>query len=197
MTDKKLLVLASGSPRRREILGQLGLGFHLQPSGADEPPFAGGSPAQYAADLAALKAEQVLESGVPGDCWVLGADTIVVQGARVFGKPTDDEDAQAMLSCLQNAEHQVITAVALRHRTEPKRDFFEATRVWFRPLTLQAIARYVASGEGRDKAGSYGIQELGAGLVTRVEGSYSNVVGLPAAQTASALVEVGVLSQWP
>lgn len=191
-----MLVLASASPRRREILAQLGVEFSLQPSDADEPPYQGGDPACYATRLSAMKAAQVAAKHRGSGRVVLGADTIVVKDGVVLGKPADDTSAMGMLSMLAGTVHEVITAVSLRG-DHVEHDFAERTRVWFRALTRDALERYVASGEGRDKAGSYGIQELGAGLVERIEGSYSNVVGLPAAQTMAALERFGVVKQWP
>lgn len=191
-----MLVLASASPRRREILTQLGVGFSLEPSEVDEPPYEGGDPACYAGRLAAMKAGHVAARHGGSGRVVLGADTIVVKDGVVLGKPADDTSAMGMLTMLAGTVHDVFTAVSLRGE-HVEHDFVERTRVWFRPLARESLERYVASGEGRDKAGSYGIQELGAGLVERIEGSYSNVVGLPAAQTLAALERVGVVKQWP
>jgi septum formation protein len=115
----------------------------------------------------------------------------------VLGKPEDDAQAVRMLSMLQGCAHEVITAVVLLGASGLRRDAIVKTRVWFRPLDEAAILRYVASGEGRDKAGSYAIQGLGAGFVDRIDGSYSNVVGLPAAQTLTLLESAGVVSAWP
>lgn len=187
------LVLASGSPRRRQLLAQMGLRFEVQPSSVDEPPFAGGAPPDYALSLATSKAEAVAERF--GQAAVLGADTIVVVDGRVLGKPVDDDDAVRMTTLLAGRKHQVITAVALRGRARD--GFVVQTDVWFRPLSEEEVAGYVATGEGRDKAGAYGIQEIGAALVTRIEGSYSNVVGLPLAETVVALRRAGVLTRWP
>jgi septum formation protein len=128
---------------------------------------------------------------------VLGADTIVVIDGRVLGKPKDDPDACAMLTTMAGRTHEVITAVALRTAAGYRDDFHVVTRVTFRSLSSDAIARYVASGEGRDKAGSYAIQGLGAGIVAAIDGCYSNVVGLSAPRTLSALQQAGLVRQWP
>jgi len=191
------LVLASASPRRSEILTQLGIRFRVQVSHVDEPPFEHGDPGHYALELASRKAEFVLGLQGESGAMVLGADTIVVKGDAVLGKPEDDVDAERMLSLLQGGVHDVKTAVALRGAGDLRRDLVVRTRVWFRPMNSAAIQRYVASGEGRDKAGSYAIQGLGAGLVERIDGSYSNVVGLPAAQTLTLLEAAGVVGSWP
>lgn len=193
VTETPSLVLASGSPRRRQLLGDMGVAFEVHPSAVDEPPFQGGLPAAYAAGLAEQKASAVA-TRFP-TAVVLGADTIVVVDELVLGKPVDDADARQMLERLAGRRHQVMTAVALRGVAQD--GFVVTTDVWFRPLEQAEIDGYVATGEGRDKAGSYGIQEVGAGLVARIEGSYTNVVGLPLAETIPALRKVGVLARWP
>jgi septum formation protein len=196
------LVLASGSPRRREILSQLGIAFRIEESGVDEPPHRQGTPESYARALSALKAEAVaqrISAGASHDKpFVLGADTIVVIGEQVLGKPDSDAHASEMLRALSGQMHEVITAVSLRRAgTGDHWDLAQSTRVWIAALDAQAIAAYVASGEGRDKAGSYAIQGLGAGLVKAVEGSYTNVVGLPASETLELLRKARVIERWP
>ena len=194
------LVLASASPRRRSILQQLGVAFDVIPSGVEEKRTSGEPPAAFAGRMAALKAKDVAERlGSEGNrCFVLGADTIVVIDEQVLGKPANDEEARGMLLRLCGRTHEVITAVALVRAGESlQRDLLVSTRVSFRSLDASAVARYVSSGEGRDKAGSYAIQGLGVGLVSEIDGSYSNVVGLPAVQTIELLVGAGALGQWP
>jgi septum formation protein len=194
------LVLASASPRRREILAQLGLRFRVLESGVDEPPAGARDPAQYATELAGQKAAAVAArlAGEGSSAFVLGADTIVVIDAMVLGKPSDDAEAVRMLLRLQGRSHQVITAVALRRAGgELARGFASRSTVTFRALDELTVRRYVASGEGRDKAGSYAVQGLGAGLVRAIDGSYSNVVGLPACETLELLREAGALGDWP
>ena len=194
------LVLASASPRRRDILGQLGLSFRVIESGVEEAPPGGRPPEAYARELAAQKAEAVAARiGSEGShAFVLGADTIVVVDAAILGKPSDDADAERMLLALRGRTHEVITAVALRRAGS---DFASAlavrSRVAFRNFDDETAQRYAASGEGRDKAGSYAVQGLGAGLVRAIDGSYSNVVGLPACETLELLIAAAVIGAWP
>lgn len=191
------LILASGSPRRRDILQQLGVAFTVLPSAVDEVVDPSWTPLEVATNLAAQKADDVMARlAAPRDL-VLGADTIVVIDNRVLGKPKDDDDACAIVTLLAGRTHEVITAVSLRSRTGYRDDFHLITRVTFRALDAAAIARYVASGEGRDKAGSYAIQGLGAGIVAAIDGCYSNVVGLSAPRTLLALQQAGFVRQWP
>lgn len=186
-------VLASASPRRREILETLGIHVDVVPSGADETPVPGMSPDALARHLAATKAREVAarEAG-----FVLGADTIVVVDGEMLAKPEDDDDAVRMIGRLAGRAHEVITGVALVSATGAD-ELSVTTRVWFRELSPEVVRRYVATGEGRDKAGAYGIQGIGAGLVSRIEGSWSNVVGLPAAETIELLQRAGALGSWP
>jgi len=195
MSGARALVLASGSPRRREILGQLGISFEVVPSEVVEPARGDETPAHYAQRLARLKARDVA-THVPGGSLVLGADTVVVVDDDVLGKPADAADARAMIARLAGRAHDVITGVSVIAADGVDETIHETTRVWFRALDAQAQARYADSGEGADKAGGYAIQGLGAGLVTRIEGSYSNVVGLPAAQVVELLARVGSV-RWP
>lgn len=176
------IILASASPRRRELLAQIGVRHRVQAADVDETLRSGEAATDYVLRLARAKA-----GAMPGgDLPVLGADTSVVVDGRVFGKPSDDADARAMLRCLSGREHQVISAVALCHgeRIETR---LSVTRVWFRTIDNALIDRYVASGEPRDKAGAYGIQGLGGALVARIDGSYTGVVGLPLAETVDLL----------
>lgn len=194
------LVLGSASPRRRELLEQLGVRFTLLPSHIDEPAPAGQAPEAYARGLALSKARASAELLGPDarESFVLGADTIVVLGDEVLNKPLDDAEALRMLLALQGRTHVVITAVSLvGPRAAFERTIAVHSRVTFRELDAAAAARYVASGEGRDKAGSYAVQGLGAGLVRAIDGSYSNVVGLPACETLDLLLDGGVLRAWP
>lgn len=193
------LILGSASPRRHEILQQLGLRFRVVPPGIDEPPPRGEAPHEYARSLAELKADHVgRKPEAERSGYVLGADTIVVLAERVMGKPRDDADALEMLRSLSGNRHEVITAVSLVY---PRQGVFDTiavrTQVTLRTLDEQTLRRYVASGESRDKAGAYAAQGLGAGLLERIEGSYSNVVGLPAAETIELLIKGGALRSWP
>lgn len=175
------LVLASASPRRKELLEQIGLTFEVLPAVVDEN-FQGGSAEAFARVTSARKAEAI--SRRRPDAVVVAADTIVVLrdedlgGERVLGKPGNPDEAQRMLTDLSGREHRVISGVTLRWKDKVQTDSQE-TRVWFRTLSSDEINRYVATGEPLDKAGSYGIQGRGILLVDRLEGCYTNVVGLP------------------
>jgi septum formation protein len=194
------VVLASGSPRRREILSQLGVRFRVEPSGIDESMLPNESIDAHVQRLAREKGWEV-RTRITADRerpFVLSADTIVVVDGDVFGKPSDDADALRMLRRLSGRTHRVLTALALCEVGSEYRDeLLLATEVGFRALDDSALARYIASGEARDKAGSYAIQGLGAGLVRQISGSYTNVVGMPAAETVEMLSRAGVLGSWP
>lgn len=198
MTTGETLVLASASPRRAEILSTLGIGFEAQPSDVDESELNVDDEIEFVRHAASLKARSVLERLSGRSAFVLGADTIVcVSGVRL-GKPTDDDEALRMLAHLAGRDHVVRTAVAIGHtRKGILACEVVETRVWFRRADRDELARYVASGEGRDKAGAYGVQGLASGFVTRLEGSYTNVVGLPAAETVAMLRDHGALACWP
>ncbi len=188
------LVLASASPRRREILATLGIAFDVDPSGASEEA-RGEAPEALARRLAREKALEVSERS--GERFVLGADTIVVDGGAVLGKPEDDEDARRMIAQLAGRWHEVITGVALARGGAVLEDLAVTTRVHLLPMDAARVARYVASGEGRDKAGAYAVQGIASGLCDRLDGSYTNVVGLPAAETVALLERHGALGAWP
>lgn len=170
-----MLILASQSPRRSELLQQAGISFVARPANVDETIFAGESPGAYVKRVAQEKATAV--EATPGDI-VLGADTVVVIDGQILGKPRDAADAIRMLQVLSGREHTVLTGICLRRTTETILDVAE-TRVWFPPLTQSEIQQYVATGEPMDKAGAYAIQGLASKFVRRIEGSYTNVVGLP------------------
>lgn len=189
------IVLASASPRRREILTALGVSFEAHAMDVDESPAVGESASGLARRVARAKAEACVRRFGPGR-YVLAADTVVDVDGVGLGKPEDDADARRMLTLLSGRAHQVRTAVALAFGGE-LRVIEVVTEVWFRPLDAGTIDRYVASGEGRDKAGAYAVQGLGAGLVLSITGSPSNVIGLPAAETVDLLVEAGALACWP
>jgi len=192
-----LLVLASASPRRAELLRQIGIPFQVLPSQLPEP--AGPGPAwRLARRLAQAKAEAtakiLAKRGVrEGGVWVLGADTVVAQGSRLLGKPRDAAQAQAMLKRLSGAWHEVVTGVALcpLNRAQKPRIFHVSTRVHFRRLSPDEIGAYVASGEPMDKAGAYGIQGRAGAFVKELRGDYFNVVGLPLARLSEIWSEIG------
>jgi septum formation protein len=178
------LILASGSPRRVEVLRNAGFQFEVVPAHVDESPRPGESPVALAERLAREKAEEVAARRAASDAAVvLGADTVVVSDDdELLGKPSSPADAVAMLEKLSGRPHDVITGVALVPAGGGSvRVAHERTRVYFRPLTRQEIERYAASGEPLDKAGAYAIQGLAGRFVTRIEGCYFNVMGLPLA----------------
>lgn len=176
------LILASASPRRAELLRAAGYVFDIHAVEIDERPKAGESPVEYVKRLAqekSARAFQELSEGAP-PALVLGADTAVVIGSEILGKPRDVEDAARMLRLLSGRTHQVMTGVCLVN-ADRSVSHVEISDVTFTRLTEDQIAWYVSSGEGRDKAGGYAIQGLASRLIPRIEGSYSNIVGLPIA----------------
>jgi septum formation protein len=170
-----MLILASQSPRRSEILRQAGIPFIVKPAHVDESVHPGEPVEDYVLRVAAEKATAVETAS--GDV-VLGADTVVVIGGEILGKPRDRADAIRMLERLAGREHEVITGICLRRAADLLHDR-AVTRVWFNPLTHEEIEQYVASGEPMDKAGAYAIQGLASKFIQRIDGSYTNVVGLP------------------
>lgn len=185
-----MLYLASASPRRRELLTQIGVPFVSRSVPVDETTQAGEAPADYVERLARAKAQAALTELGEGAV-VLGADTAVVLDGRILGKPGGRDEALAMLTALSGREHQVLTAVALASSARVAARVV-SSRVSFRPLKRAEIEAYWASGEPRDKAGSYGIQGLAAVFVRQLQGSYSAVVGLPLCETAELLEEFGI-----
>lgn len=179
MVPRAPLVLASRSPRRAELLRAAGIDFTVRVADIDETPLPGESARDYVLRLAEEKAR-----AVPADAdeIVLAADTTVVLGAEILGKPMDGADAARMLRALSGQRHEVITGICFKHRDRAIRDI-ASTAVWFAPLSDTEIADYVASGEPMDKAGAYGIQGMASRFIDRIAGSYSNVVGLPVALT--------------
>lgn len=184
-----MMILASSSPRRRELLQQIGVRFSTAVADIDETPVAGEMPAVYVARLALEKARKVAEAHP--QMVVLGSDTTVVCDGQILGKPENDADACRILRSLSGRAHQVMTAVALVKDNQHKVHTV-VTEVDFCPLSDEQIQAYVATGEPADKAGAYGIQGKGAVLVAAIHGSYSNVVGLPLTETAGLLREFGV-----
>ncbi|MGE8152932.1 Maf family protein [Pseudomonas vancouverensis] len=188
----KLLYLASGSPRRRELLTQIGVPFAAVSADIDETPLAEESPAAYVERLARGKAQAGRERVVSDlPFCVLGADTAVVLDGKILGKPVDQAEACAMLMMLSGREHQVLTAIAVLDG-EHCESRVVVSRVRFRNISRDEAAAYWASGEPKDKAGGYGIQGLGAVFVAGLEGSYSAVVGLPLCETAELLGHFGI-----
>jgi septum formation protein len=189
-----MLVLASASPRRSELLTQIGLQFRIHPAHINEDPLPGEDPSAYVARLAREKAEAVYreltaqQNSAP-TLMVLGADTTVTLDNHILGKPNDHADAARMLNLLSGRTHQVLTGVALVSACATQLAT-ETTSVTFSLLTPAEIAAYVASGEPLDKAGAYAIQGLAARWIPRIEGCYFNVVGLPLALVCSMLEKI-------
>ncbi len=189
----KTLILASASPRRRELLALAGLDFEVLPSPAKEPaPDLSEPPTAYAARMARLKAAAVADQRP--DAVVLGADSIVAVGDAILGKPADAADAKRMLALLSGRTHHVITGCALFVPGHEPEVFTVSTAVTMIDLPEALIAAYVATGEPLDKAGAYAIQGRAAGFVREIAGSYTNVVGLPLAEVLQALQQSNMLS---
>jgi septum formation protein len=169
------LVLASQSPRRAELLRQAGIPFVIRVAAVDETPLAGERPEDYVVRVAERKAMAV--EAAPEEI-VLGADTTVVVGGAMLGKPATPAEARHMLVQLAGRSHQVLTGICLRHQGQVVLDW-AATKVWFTAMSRREIRGYAASGEPMDKAGAYAIQGLASRYVERIEGCYFNVVGLP------------------
>lgn len=178
------MILASRSPRRAELLAAAGIAFEVLAIDVDETPLAGEDPKAYVVRLAIDKASRVAAVR-PGDV-VLGADTTVVVDGMILGKPGDAAEATTMLRLLRGRMHEVFTGVAVVDASGV-RSAVETTRVWFEAMTDEDISTYVASGEPVDRAGAYAIQGLASRFIPRIEGSYTNVVGLPVALVSSIL----------
>lgn len=192
--SQPLLVLASASPRRRELLTQIGVRFHVHAVEAEEIPRPDETPPQYVQRVAAEKsalAQAAFGLEVP----VLGADTEVVLDGKVFGKPADCAAAHAMLARLSGREHEVFSAVSLR-RGNAHWQAISRSVVRFRSISAAEITAYWASGEPQGKAGAYAIQGLGAVFVEHLSGSFSGVMGLPLFETAAVLREAGLGAAW-
>jgi len=182
------LVLCSASPRRREFLERLGVRFEVSPAHIDETRRHGEPAVAYALRMALEKSAACARPGAV----TLGADTIVVKGEEVLGKPRDRADAERMLRMLSGAEHRVITAVAVAGL----RAIAVETAVKFAELSDAQVRWLVSSGDGDDKAGAYAAQGLAGAFIERIDGSFSNVVGLPLAETVKLLEETGVALPW-
>lgn len=187
------LYLASKSPRRRELLAQLGLAFECIEGSVDESVLDSETPQDYVLRLAKAKAVSgqdnlaAAQSHIP----ILGSDTSVVIDNQILGKPGDEQEAVAMLARLSGRSHIVYTAVAISHNSDIK-SVCCATKVFFAAMTASEINSYVTTGEPMDKAGAYGIQGLGGRYIKKIEGSYTSVVGLPLYETGVLLAECGV-----
>ena len=198
----KRIYLASRSPRRRELLKQIGVSFELvllredprRGADVDETPLRDEPARDYALRIACAKAEVAAEQTMRRGLLaypVLAADTTVVCDEEIIGKPADAEDAERILSRLAGREHRVLTAIAIATRDQVEARLSESA-VEFRPLTPEEIRRYVATGEPLDKAGAYAVQGRAAAFVTRISGSYSGIMGLPLAEAAALLQRFGI-----
>ncbi len=184
------IILASSSPRRRDLLNLIGIKHDVRPADVDESLIPGETAHDYAERLAREKAETVAADVGENDV-VIGADTVVVVDGRVLGKPVNEQQAAAMLESLGGRTHTVITAVAVSVNSVTSSTVEEVT-VTFRAITLDDIRSYIATGEPMDKAGAYGIQGYGATIVERVEGDYFAVMGLPLVRLVQMLAERGI-----
>ena len=185
-----MIVLASSSPRRHQLLDMLNIEHVIDPAEIDEQARSGEAPQSLALRLARDKAKTVA-SRHPGKL-VLSADTLVVLGSEILGKPTSPDHAAQMLGRMAGTRHDVVTAVALA-KDSTVIDRIDVTSVWFRPLDEDTIRAYVATGEPLDKAGSYGVQGYGAMLVERIEGDFFGVMGLPVRLVGELLENVGLV----
>jgi septum formation protein len=187
---QRSIILASNSPRRKDLLEQIGLTFSIAPTNIDEQVLPNEVPYDHALRLAFEKAQKAAQEH---DGIVIAADTIVVLNGKIMGKPSDGQHAGCMLKQLSGKEHSVITGLAVMDsRTGRIMTGSSNTRVWFRHLTAEEIAAYIITGEPLDKAGAYGIQGKGAIFVEKIDGCYFNVVGLPLSLLYKLLISIGV-----
>ncbi len=189
LPENAAIVLASGSPRRKELLGQIGLPFTVIPSQAEEHIPSGLSPDMVVKSLSLLKAADVCKNQ-PAETLVIGADTIVVLENEILTKPKDEEDAKTMLRRLSGRSHSVLTGLTvMRARDGKSISVAEETVVYFKELTDKEIESYIRTKEPLDKAGSYGVQGLGGLFIEKIDGDYYNVVGLPLQRLGRLLQE--------
>ena len=189
-------ILASQSPRRRELLGKLGISFEIEPAVGEEV-LLGDHPQEIVQNLAIAKAQEIAEHHTDEkDTVVIGADTVVVCDGEILGKPKDRQDMASMITKLQGRAHEVYTGVALCYKQDGEQrchHFSECTKVHFYPMSEEQIASYAAHSDGLDKAGGYGIQSDAAIFIRGIEGEYNTVVGLPIARLYQELTEQGLL----
>lgn len=191
MSDSRKIVLASSSPRRRELLSLTGLTFTVEASNYEEVLVPGVEPLLLARRLSSKKAKAVAKKY--RNALIIAADTFIVFGDILLGKPSSKEDAMRMLGLLNGQSHSVITGFTITDTASRKiLSRSVETKVWFRKLTKQELASYVRTGEPLDKAGAYAIQGLGSLIVERIEGDYFNVIGLPLSSLVAALKKFGV-----
>ena len=188
------IVLASASPRRRELLASLGVPFQVVPSHAPEEMRPGETPEEHVIRLSKGKALEVAARAEVNGCWFIGSDTIVLRDADILGKPTDAREAAGMLRSLSGRSHRVLSGYAVHDRRSGATVAGSvATTVRFKELTEAEIAGYIATGEPFDKAGAYAIQGIGAFMIPAITGSYTNVVGLPLCEVVEVLENLGAL----
>ncbi len=194
--NTKKIILASKSPRRKELLEQIGMDIEIYPSNIDEKRISIKNPVEYVKKLARLKAENI-GSLYPGS-WIIGADTIVVIHDQIIGKPRSKADAISILKKLNNREHFVYTAFCICNQDSNSYTMKSVvksvkTKVYFKNLTDSEIEWYVNTKEPFDKAGGYGIQGVGSFIVKKISGSYTNVVGLPVCEVVEALINLNLI----
>ncbi len=188
------IVLASASPRRRDLLAQVGIDFTIVPSRAPEELLPGESPADHVVRLSREKAREVADRPEVAGRWFIGSDTIVVRDGQILGKPADRHEAAAMLRSLSGRSHQVWSGYAVIDRQSGATVAGAvATTVRFKELTETEIAGYIATGEPMDKAGAYAIQGIGTFMVLGIDGSYTSVVGLPLCEVIEVLERLGAV----
>lgn len=188
-------ILASQSPRRRELLGKLGIEFTVEPAVGEEVG-RGDTPQEIVQELAVAKAQEIAAHHTGSDTIVIGADTVVVCDGEILGKPKDRADMGQMIRRLQGRAHEVYTGVAICYEKDGQsccHSFAECTRVSFYPMSEEQIASYAAHADGLDKAGGYGIQSDAAIYISGIEGDYNNVVGLPLARLYHELMELRLI----
>jgi septum formation protein len=185
------IILASASPRRRELLESIGLSFEVRPSSVPELPEAGEDVDTYVRRLARAKAEEIASASP--DAWVIAADTVVYIGAELLEKPGSREDAIRMLERICGERHTVYTGLTLKHSASGYSETTVTTsEVWMLPLSRPEIEWYVDTGEPMDKAGAYAVQGIGAMFIERINGNYTNVVGLPLAALFEMMKKAGI-----
>lgn len=191
---KHRLILASASPRRRELLEQIGAEFEVIPAQGEEV-ISKDSPEQVVLELSRQKAQEIAERVQDDNIIVLGADTVVAYGNQILGKPKDEQDAQCMLETLSGNTHSVFTGVAMIIREGGRQQcqtFYEETKVTMYPMNKRQILSYISTGEPMDKAGAYAIQGKCAVYIESIQGDYNNVVGLPVARIFQVLQQSGI-----
>jgi septum formation protein len=196
VTRPQDLIVASASPRRRELLERLGLSLRIAPVDLDETPSDGEAARDYVQRMASDKCEEAVRRCGPTPLAILAADTIVVLRGAILGKPADEAQAVGMLRALAGHRHEVLTAYAIAHGDRRVTRVVE-TFVDFRSLDAGELAAYLASGEWRGKAGAYAIQGIASAFVSQIRGSFTNVVGLPVAEVVADLRALGALPQYP